>query len=182
MIKINLITEKKKRKKLKIKGPANLAMALIIANIAALVVAGLVTFLFKGKVSQLRSQSDANKATLAGLSAKAKEMRKFERLNKEIEQAAAVIEILRNNQSVPVRILDEVSSIIPEGVWLNALSYGDNGVSLEGFAFTNMDIVAYVENLKMSGNMTDVYLNETQETDIDKVRVFRFKLNFKVKA
>ncbi|MBI3592921.1 MAG: PilN domain-containing protein, partial [Nitrospirae bacterium] len=141
-----------------------------------------VTFWFKSMVSQLRAQSESNKTMIADLSKKINEVKKFEKLNKELELRAGLIETLRKNQSVPVRILDEVSNIIPEGVWLNSLAYKDNGVSLEGTAFSNIDIVSFVDNLKRSVNTMDVYLEETREADIEKVKVYRFKINFKVKV
>lgn len=55
-------------------------------------------------------------------------------------------------------------------------------MNLEGIAFTNDDIVAYIENLKRSGDMADVYLEESRESEIEKVKVYRFKLKFNVKA
>jgi len=46
----------------------------------------------------------------------------------------------------------------------------------------NIDIVSYVENLKKSVNFTDVYLEESKQVEFEKVPVYKFKLNFKVKV
>ncbi len=119
---------------------------------------------------------------MASLSKKIAEIKKFEKLNKELEQRSTLIETLRKNQAIPVRILDEVSSVIPEGVWLNSLAYKENGVSMEGFAFTNIDIVSYIDNLKRLGSVSDVYLEESRESEVEKVKVYKFKLSFKVRV
>jgi type IV pilus assembly protein PilN len=180
MIRINLLAEKKKKKR--VKGPASFLVAIIIVSGAALIVMGLVTFLFKSSVSKLKAQSESNSTKLTELNKKINEVKKYEKLNKEIEQRNALIETLRKNQAVPVRILDDVSTVMPEGIWLASMSYKDNGVGLEGYAFTNMDIVSYVENLKKSVNFTDVYLEESKQAEYEKVQVYKFKLSFKVKV
>ena len=182
MIRINLLADKKGTQRSRIKSSTSFFITLGAIAAASLVVMGFITFLIKSNVSGLQAQSDANKAQLTQLSKKIEELKRYEKLNKELEQRSAVIETLRKNQSIPVRILDEVSGIIPEGVWLNSLVYRDNGVSLDGFAFTNIDIVSYVDNLKRLGSVSDVYLEESRETDVEKVKVYKFRLNFKVRA
>jgi len=180
MIRINLLAEKKKKKR--VKGPANFLVAIIIVSGATLLIMGLITFVLKSSISKLKAQSELNKAKLTDLNRKINEVKKYEKLNKEIEQRNALIETLRKNQAVPVRILDNVSSAMPEGIWLASMTYKDSSVGLEGYAFTNIDIVSYVENLKKSVNFTDVYLEESKQVEFEKVQVYRFKLNFKVKV
>lgn len=181
MIKINLLVEKKKGKK-KPRGPANFLIPIAIVSGVAVLLMSAVALLFVLQISQLKQQRDANKGALEKLAVKINEVKKFEQLNKDLEQRAAVIEMLKKNQAVPVMILDEVGSIMPEGIWLSSLAYKDNGVSLEGFAFTNIDIVSYIDNLKKSGSFSDVYLNESTEAEVEKVKVYKFKLNFRVKV
>jgi type IV pilus assembly protein PilN len=179
MIKINLLTEKRKRK---IKGPKNLVFSLVVVNLAALLIAGGATLWVKSKVTQLRDQNEANKAVIAKLATKINEIKSLEKLNKLLEQRSLLIETLRKNQSIPVRVLDEVSMLVPDGVWLSSLVFKDNSISLEGNAFSNFDIVSFMDNLKRSADLTDAYLEESREGEIDKVKVYRFKANFKVKV
>lgn len=180
MIRINLLTGKRKKRRLI--GPQNVVIALIAVNLAALVVSGFVTVWVKGKVEQLSDQSGANRSVIGTLTKKIEEINKIDKLNKEFEQRSILIEALRKNQSVPVRVLDEVGLLIPGGVWLNALFFKDNVVSLEGTAFSNSDIVYFMDNLKSSADLADVYLEESREGEIDKVKVYRFKNHFKVKV
>ncbi len=163
-------------------GPQNLAIALIAVNLAALVVSGSVTVWVKGKVAQLREESAANKLVIATLTKKIDEINKIAKLNKELELRSTLIETLRKNQSVPVRILDEVGQLIPDGVWLNALFFKDGIVSLEGTAFSNPDIVSFMDNLKRPADLEDAYLEDSREGAIDKVKVYQFKAHFKVKG
>ncbi|MGW8179722.1 MAG: PilN domain-containing protein, partial [bacterium] len=54
-------------------------------------------------------------------------------------------------------------------------------VSLKGFAFTNSNVVEFVNNLKRSSLFTDVYLEESKETNVEKIDVYEFKLRFMVR-
>ena len=180
MIRINLLIGKQKKRR--IIGPQNMTVVLIAVNLAALIVSGSVTVWVKGKAAQLRDQSEANKSVIGTLTKKINEINKFDKLNRELEQRSTLIETLRKNQSVPVRVLDEVGLLIPDGVWLSALLFKDNTVSLEGTAFSNIDIVSFMDNLKRSADLADVYLEESREGEVAKVKVYQFKAHFKVKV
>lgn len=183
MIRINLLSEeRKKKKKKKIKGPSNFLVTVGLAALSAVLIAGGAALFFKNQVSRLKMNIESNKTKLADLAKKTNEANRYEKLNKEITQRNAIIENLKKNQSIPVKILDNVSTAIPEGVWLVNLAYRDSGVVIEGQAFSNIDIVSYVENLKKSVDFTDVYLEESRQIEVGKVQVYRFKLNFKVKV
>ena len=180
MIRINLLAVKKRKKKLK--GPSNLLLFLVAANLAALLIAGGATFLIKVRVDRLKALSDANKAAIAQLNTKIKEIKNLEQLNKTLDERSKLIEMLRKNQSVPVRVLDDVNTLVPDGVWLASLTFKENGISIEGNAFSNINIVSFIDNLKKSPDLSDVYLEESREGEIDKVKVYKFKANFKVKV
>lgn len=180
MIRINLLPEKKKKKK--IKGPANFAIQIAIVTVATLLAVGLATAWLKLRVSQLKTEIETNKATMADLTKKINEVKKYEQLNKEIQQKSSIIETLRKNQSVPVKILNDISMTLPSGVWLSSLVYKDEGIDLEGYAFTNFNVVNYVQNLKKLDNLTDVYLVESRESEIEKKRAYKFKIIFKVRV
>ncbi|MBF0505820.1 MAG: PilN domain-containing protein [Nitrospirae bacterium] len=179
MIKINLLSDNRKRKS---KGPEDLLRAIIIVNLSALLIAGAVTVWVKSKVGHLGDETTANKTVVETLTRKINEVKKFEKLNKELEEQGKIIETLRKNQAVPVRVLDEVSTLIPGGVWLSSLGFKDNGISLEGNAFSNIDIVSFIDNLKKAPDLSDVYLEESREMEIDRVKVYRFKANFRVRV
>jgi hypothetical protein len=55
-------------------------------------------------------------------------------------------------------------------------------VTLEGYAFTNEQIVLYAENLKRTARFSDVYLEESHQVEVENTLVYRFKLNFRVRV
>jgi type IV pilus assembly protein PilN len=183
MIKINLLPEKKPKEEDVKASPAKSFLTLIGGiTLAVLLVMGGISYYFASyEKSNLLKQSENNKNQITQLQKKIQDVKKFEALNASIQLKTTLIENLRKHQAVPVRILDEVSSVLPEGVWLTSLTYKDNIVKIEGVAYTNLDIVSYVENFKKSAIITEVSLDESKYDEIDKIQVYKFKLNFRVK-
>ncbi len=177
MIRINLLPGKKK--------PLILPPVLIYGSIATvLLIIGLVffTLYLNGKVSDMQTEMFNKEKKLNELKAQLKEVQNYERDNKEFRKKAKIIEQLKKNQIVPLRLLDEVSEMLPKGVWLTALSDKSGYISIEGYAHTNYDLVGYVQNLKGSRYLTDVMLVESRQAEIEGVSVYKFKLTFKVKV
>jgi type IV pilus assembly protein PilN len=133
------------------------------------------------KVTELQTEYTSNQVKIAEYKKKIDEVKKYEVLNKAIQQKSNLIETLKKNQSVPVRLLDDISKLLPDGIWLSAVAFNNPQVTIDGVGYTNMDVVTFVDNLKKSPTYSDVYLEETKQGTVDKTEVYNFKLNFKVK-
>jgi len=179
MIKINLYPLKRKKKAKPV--PSFVILLVILTVATALVMTGLF-FTYNARISSKKAQHKANEAKIATLKEKIKEVEKFEELNRTTHQKNSVIEQLRKNQSAPVKLLDEISKLLPPGVWLNTLTVIRDDVSMDGYAFSNSDIVAYVDNMKKSQVFTEVYLIESKSTAIETIPLYVFKLTFKMRA
>jgi type IV pilus assembly protein PilN len=94
----------------------------------------------------------------------------------------AIIEQLKKNQQGPVRLLDEVSRALPNGVNISSFVEASGNVSLAGDAFTNEDVVRFIENLKHSQYFADVFLQETSQAVAEGVEFYKYKLQFKYKG
>lgn len=177
MIRVNLLPVKRKKRAKPI--PAFIISAILIT---ALVLCALVYlfFYYNTSLQSTKDKFEANKQKIAELKNMIREVDNFEKLNKTIEERTKIIEQLRKNQNIPVMMLDEISRKLPKGVWVNSLTVSSNGGSLEGYAFTNSDVVAYVDNLKGSKLLTEIYLQESRQAEIEKIPLYQFKLTFKV--
>ncbi len=201
MIKINLLQHKRRKKARKIP-------SFVMAGLGLLLLAVIVTFFFdysmKGRLASLKQQKASNDAKLAMLQSKIAEVQKFEKLNEKFDQRKQIIEQLRQNQALPVKILDEISTRLTDGVWLSALGISPapslpvkkikkgpakpagggvaDNIQMSGFGYTNDDIVQFVQSLKGSALFTDVYLVGTSKSSISGVEVYSFSLTMKVKS
>jgi type IV pilus assembly protein PilN len=179
MIKVNLLPTKRKKKAKPV--PTFLVTGILLTLISGIVMAYLV-FFFNSRLSDRKAQVEANEKTIAELKQQIKEVEDFERRNKTFQDRNAIIEQLSKNKSLPVKLLDEMSTVLPTGIWLTGMSVGAKDVNISGYGFTNDEIVTYVNNMKSSPLFTEVYLQESKSTEQNKVPLYFFRMTFKVQA
>ncbi|MBF0564639.1 MAG: PilN domain-containing protein [Nitrospirae bacterium] len=166
MIRVNLLLVDRRARKKK-KPP--LAMPLIAVGIVAVAIVSLALAAYayvylNNKVERLTLEKSDKTARLTDLKKKIKDVEDLEKVTRTIEDKTKLIEELRASQSIPVRILDEVSRLLPENVWLTTMELSGASLAFSGVAFTNDDVVVYVNNLKGSRIFTDVYLKVTKSS------------------
>jgi type IV pilus assembly protein PilN len=179
MIKVNLLPVKRKKKA---KPVPSFLLATIAVTVAACLIMGYLVFFFTTRLSERKTTFARNENTIAELKEKIKAVEDFEQRNKNFKQRNDIIEQLSKNRSIPARLLDELSSLQPTGIWLQTLSVAGDSISLDGFGFTNSEIVTYVDNIKGSKLFTEVYLQESKSTELEKIPLYMFKLTLKIKV
>lgn len=179
MIKVNLIPVKRKKKA---KPLPTFIITMVIVTIGVSIVMAYLFFFFNSRLSVKKAQFAANEKMIAELKEKIKAVENFEQLNKTFQQRNDIIEQLSKSRSVPVKLLDEISNLLPNGIWFQTMTMSGDNVSIDGYGFTNTDIVSYVDNVKNSKIFTDVYLQESKSTEIEKQPLYMFKLTFKIKV
>ncbi|MEW6599594.1 MAG: PilN domain-containing protein [Nitrospirota bacterium] len=176
MIRINLLPSKKKK--------AFSIPPILIYGVAALLVVIIAviagTIILNNQISVKKTDIAEKDQKLKKLQAALEEIKNYEKNNKDYRDKNNIIEQLKKNQVIPLRLLDEVSEMLPKGVWLTGLTEKNGVVSIEGFAFTNSDLVAYVQNLKGSKYCTDVMLVESRQAEIDEFSIYKFNLTLKI--
>jgi len=179
MIKVNLIPTKKKKKQKPV--PVFLIYTILLTIVTALIL-GFLAYFYSSRLSEREAEFKENERKITELKAKIKAVEDFERLNKTFQQRKDIIEQLGRNKSLPVKILDEISAQLPVGVWITAMDVKGSDISLTCTAFSNTDVVNYVNNLKNSKLFADVYLQESVQSKTKETSVYTFRLTFKVKS
>lgn len=179
MIRINLLPTKRKKK-------AQPLPPIIIQSILLLVVTALVLvflgFHYSGKVTAMKNEKATKEKELVVLKEKLKEVEDFERQNKLFQKRKEIIEDLKRKQHAPLLLLDEVSARLPEGIWLVDLTDTGGRVQISGYAFSNTELVTYVQSLKGSKHLTDVTLLESRQQKVGDALIYRFTLTLRVKV
>ncbi|MEW6052484.1 MAG: PilN domain-containing protein [Nitrospirota bacterium] len=179
MIKVNLLPVKRKKKA---KPLPSFLIGAVLGTLVICIITAYLAFFFTSRLSAKKNQFAANEKKIAELKEKIKAVEDFEKRNKDFRDRSDLIEQLSKNKSVPVKILDEVSSLMPNGVWLRGMTFAGGNINLDGFGFTNTDIVTYVDNIKNSQMFAEVYLQESKSEALEQIPVYSFKLTFKIKA
>lgn len=178
MIKVNLIPVKRKRRP---KPVPSFVITMVIVTIVVGIVMAYLAFFFNSRLSNKKAQFTANEKKIAELKERIKAVENFEQLNKTFQQRNDIIEQLRKNKSVPVKLLDEISNLLPNGIWLQTMTVSGENVSIDGYGFSNSDIVLYVDNIKNSKMFTEIYLQESKSATMENIPLYMFKLTFKIK-
>lgn len=185
MIKINLLrAEKKELKPLITVKPEKKEKVQTSLFVLLLILTSFVILLLHLRISRsieserrLLEEFEIKKKELAGVIS---DIEKYNAQKKAFEEKIKVIEALKEKQKIPVRLLDEVSKNIQDGMWLKRLSFSDGKVSISGRAFSNNIIADFISQLEATGFFKDVALkdsimNPTQEGE----RVFDFTIEAK---
>jgi type IV pilus assembly protein PilN len=179
MIKVNLIPVKRKKKA---KPLPSFLISVILATVATALIMAYLAFFFSSRLDARKATVANNERRIAELKEQIKAVEDFERRNQDFQKRNEVIEQLSKNKGLPVSVLNEINQLIPKGIWLKDMKMSAAGIDIEGLGFTNTDIVAYVDNLKKSSLFTEVYLIESKSIEIEKIPLYAFKLNFKIKG
>lgn len=90
----------------------------------------------------------------------------------QLAQRVGLIEELRKGQGGPVRMLDELSRALPDGLWLSELEQPDGALVVRGQALALGSLSDLVANLESSGffgspvEIVDSRIDETDQGDV----------------
>ena len=179
MIRINLLPTAKRKKTLILPQPFIYGIA---ALLLAVIVAIPITLYMNSRISDIETDIFTKQKRLNELQVVLQKIATYESDNMEVKRKASIIEQLKKNQIVPLVLLDEVSEVLPKGVWLTKLSDKERFISIEGYAHSNSDLVGYVQKLKGLKFFQDVMLVESRQQDLEGITLYKFKLTFRIKV
>ncbi|HEY6012327.1 MAG TPA: PilN domain-containing protein [Nitrospirota bacterium] len=180
MIKINLLPSSSKKRKPARKITELQKQVMMGGLILAVVAVSILFFwgLLRSKIASLEKSKASAEARLREQDVILKEVKNVEEERKLVMEKIEIIDKLKKNQSGPVRLLDEISTALPQGVNLISLTEANNNINLEGEAFTNEDVVRFVERLKASSLLNNVMLLETSQIKKEGTEIYKYKLQF----
>lgn len=168
MIKINLLAERKASKakaptamKFEMGGSQNLLLAGILV-IGFLVAAGW-SWARMSELNRVHVEKTQAEAELRRLEDVRKKAEAFKKQKELLERKINLITELKKKQAVPVHILDQVSRNLPDFMWLDSLTANSNAISILGKATTYNAVSNLYDNLRQSGQFTEVVLGKTSE-------------------
>jgi type IV pilus assembly protein PilN len=137
-------------------------------------------YFFNSKVEARKRLAKENEQKIAELDKKIKDVSDYEKRNQDYKDRKEIIEKLGKIKTIPVKVLDEVSAQLPNGVWLTSLDFRGSDLNLSCTGFTNTDVVNFVNNLKGSKIFSEIYLKESVQSQISGFSVYTFSITLKV--
>ncbi len=153
MIRINLLAVDRERAKRRASSfqieKVKVALSLILVG-AALTI-GWWYWMLTSRAAEIEARlSDAQRESvrLAGV---IRQVQQFEQRKAQLQQRVALVEQLRQGQSAPVHMLDELSRGVPEMLWLTDLKQEGPALTITGRCMTLTALSDFVANLEASG-------------------------------
>lgn len=179
MIRINLLPLEKRPR------ISTLRLDLGILGLTFVVLGGaiLLSHLWlSGQLKDLERIHQAREAENAALMAEVAKVRRMENEMKTIQQRIEVIKDIRGIQSLPVRYVDALISLLPdERLWFETFALDGNGVlQVKGVAMDNQSFAAYVEILRTSAFVRGVVTERTLRREVHGLTLveFHFRVMF----
>lgn len=172
MMEINLLPHREARR------AADLRESIALLVLGLVVLAGGIFFMSKSVRSEL-SAAEINVAQLEADIARYKPQQllveKFKAQKKELQDKLDVIGSLEAARSGPVRVLDELSSNVPERLWLTQIATKGKEIRLEGQSLDTGVVADFLRVLNASPYFVNVDLDKTSGGQIvEGVRLVNF--------
>ena len=164
MIKINLLAKRKKT------FSASRELVIGITCLMVLFVAGIFWYYqLTSDISNFQSQISEAKQQLETAQVKVKKIDKLKEEKQELEKKMGLIKELKSKQKGPATLLNQISLIIPDEIWLSSLSTKGDQLTLEGMSLTANNVANFMKSLENTRALTQIELDKTeQESMADK--------------
>jgi Tfp pilus assembly protein PilN len=182
MIKINLLPEAKPAKKKKGVSALGGAGQLNVILLAGGVVLGLLAVLIQwwvlnSETNRLNTEIAEKQREVARLESILREVKDFENKRDRLKKKVDLIQNLKENQKGPVRLMDEVSTALPDLLWFENMEYNSNSIRLTGKALNPPAVANFLENLKKVKSFDEPTLQEITATGSGS-SLYTFRLDF----
>lgn len=178
MIRINLIPVPKARKQER----------LIIESIfAAIFIAGTVVACFIYGSTKEKAVSDAKvinqqiQSQINELKAKVGEVEKFKLKLKTLQDQLKVIQDLEAKRSGPVRMMDELTDLVPRKLWIESFKEQNGKLTIQGYAQDGPIIADFLESIKKSKHFSNAQLQVINSQEQNQTETQKFTIQLDVR-
>ena len=139
----------------------------LVLFVLLLVLAGIGNFfLFNRFESELRSldhQIATTKVEIAQLEKTIGEVKSIKEDKKALEDKLKILDTLKKGRTGPVKVLDELATVIPQKVWILEFSEQGGGVTITGQAQAYEDLSTFSKKLKASTHFTNITIKGARQ-------------------
>ena len=156
MIRINLLAvdreRAKRRSKFPIEQKATIASSLIL--LVAVLTVGWWYWSLRRESADLDQRITDAELERTRLQSLIQQVQQFEAQRGQLQQRVTLIEQLRQGQTGPVHLLDQISRALPETMWLTELQQAGTEVTIDGRCTSLTSLSDFIGNLERSGYFT----------------------------
>ncbi len=160
MIKINLLPVRVSAKReVFIVQAAIVAIALLLVLVAL----GFMDYSISGKIEVVKITIARTEEEINRLSVIIKKVNKFKSESKKLERKLDVIKTLEAGREAPVHMIDELTKMVPEKLWLKSFKESKWKIAMVGNALDHKNIADFMANMERSPMFRSVQLKSTRK-------------------
>lgn len=160
MIRINLLPVRAAKKR-------EFGRQQIVLFALLLVLAGIGNWFWYNKVDSELTALDQRiaqtRAEIAQLEKTIGEVKSIKEDKKALEDKLKILDTLKKGRTGPVKVMDELATIIPQKVWLTDYTENGGSVSMTGQAASYEDLSAFSKKLKASTHFTNITIKTARQ-------------------
>jgi type IV pilus assembly protein PilN len=160
MIRINLLPVRASKKR-------EFGRQQIVFVALILILAGIGNYFWysrvDGELTAMDQQIARTRSEIAQLEKTIGEVKSIKEDKKALEDKLKILDALKKGRSGPVRVMDDLATIIPPKVWLMDYSETGGAVSMTGRAAAYEDLSAFSKKLKESKHFSNVNIKSARQ-------------------
>jgi len=134
-----------------------------ISIVALVVVLGAFHETLKIRRDNLQQEITDTRIEIQKLTVQAGEIEVFKKRKQELERKLDIIKDLNAKKAGPVQMLDELSMLMPEMIWIRSLNNTGGKLVMEGLGVDNTVIADFMKKLQGSQQFDEVELILTEQ-------------------
>ena len=146
MLRINLLPIRQLKKRAKAR---NQIFAAAVVFVCVLALPALVGVIQAGRISSLEKDIAEKERVKKSFDKVVKELAALEKKRLDLNNKIKVINQLKTDSSLTVRVLDEVAkNVDPSRMWLTQLNQRGSSLTLSGYALDNQTVATFMDTLE----------------------------------
>ncbi|GAC1388159.1 MAG: PilN domain-containing protein [Marmoricola sp.] len=113
--------------------------------------------------NQLDQQIGRTRVEIAQLEKTIGEVKSIKEDKKALEDKLKILDSLKKGRTGPVKVMDELSTIIPQRVWILDYVEAAGAVQMKGLAVSYEDLSAFSKKLKSSKHFRDIAIKRAAQ-------------------
>src|SRR6185369_5000142 len=118
---------------------------------------------FETELRSLDKQIATTRAEIAQLEKTIGEVKSIKEDKKALEDKLKILDTLKKGRTGPVKVMDELATIIPQKVWLNDYAETGGAVTMTGSASSYEDLSTFSKKLKASTHFTNITIKTAHQ-------------------
>ncbi len=136
--------------------------AILVALVVPLIICGFLYLQQTSKISSLEDTKKAKQVELETYKDVFKTLATFKKVQAILERKNKAIEEITSHKYTAVKLLDNVSTTLPDFVWLNLIDFKGGMLVISGNAFSYNLVSEFISQLKNIGHFYDIQLNNSK--------------------